>query len=38
MAKGKVKVIAKIYSLNDISRTDERVMKGEARFRVVITI
>gem|GEM_PF-5636784 len=38
MAKGKVKVIAKIYSLNDISRTYKRVMKGEARFRVVITI
>jgi len=38
VAKGKVKVIAETYSLNDISRAYERVLKGEARFRAVIAI
>jgi D-arabinose 1-dehydrogenase-like Zn-dependent alcohol dehydrogenase len=38
VAKGKVKVIAETYSLNDISRAYERVLKGEARFRAVIAM
>ncbi len=36
VAKGKVKVIAETYSLNDISRVYERVANGEVRFRAVI--
>ena len=37
VAKGKVKVIAETYSLNDISRVYDRVASGEVRFRAVIT-
>lgn len=37
VAKGKVKVIAETYSLNDISRVYDRVANGEVRFRAVIT-
>jgi alcohol dehydrogenase len=35
-AKGKVKTIAEIYSLNDISKAYQRVVEGKARFRAVI--
>lgn len=37
VAKGKVKVIAETYSLNDISQVYDRVANGEVRFRAVIT-
>lgn len=37
VAKGKVKVIAETYSLNDISLVYDRVANGEVRFRAVIT-
>jgi D-arabinose 1-dehydrogenase-like Zn-dependent alcohol dehydrogenase len=36
-AKGKVKVIAETYSLEEISRAYERVAEGKVRFRAVIT-
>ncbi|HXW89015.1 MAG TPA: alcohol dehydrogenase catalytic domain-containing protein [Terriglobales bacterium] len=36
-AKGKVKVRAETYKLDEIERAYERVAKGQARFRVVIT-
>lgn len=35
-AKGKVKVLAETYSLNEIGRAYERVVAGEVRFRAVI--
>jgi alcohol dehydrogenase len=35
-AKGKVKVIAEIYKLNEIDRAYERVVSGAVRFRAVI--
>lgn len=36
-AKGKVKVIAETYSLEEIPRAYERVAEGKVRFRAVIT-
>ncbi len=36
-AKGKVKVIAETYRLDEINRAYERVEKGQVRFRAVIT-
>ena len=36
-AKGKVKVIAETYSLDQIGRAYERVVNGAVRFRAVIT-
>ncbi len=35
-AKGKVKVIAETYQLNEIDRAYERVEKGQVRFRAVV--
>lgn len=35
-AKGKVKVMAETYTLDEIDRAYERVAKGEVRFRAVI--
>jgi alcohol dehydrogenase len=35
-AKGKVKIIAETYSLNDINKAYERVVEGKVRFRAVI--
>lgn len=37
VAKGKVKVIAETYSLDEINRAYERVADGQVRFRAVIT-
>ncbi len=37
VAKGKVKVIAETYSLDEINRAYERVAEGQVRFRAVIT-
>ncbi len=37
VAKGKVKVIAETYPLRDIVRAYERVERGQARFRAVVT-
>jgi len=37
-AKGKVKVMAEMYSLDDIGKAYDRVAQGKARFRAVITI
>jgi alcohol dehydrogenase len=36
-ARGKVKVMAETYKLNEIDRAYERVVNGEVRFRAVIT-
>ena len=36
-AKGKVKVMAETYKLNEIDRAYERVANGQVRFRAVIT-
>jgi len=36
-ATGKVKVMAEIYPLQDVVRAYERVEKGQARFRAVLT-
>jgi alcohol dehydrogenase len=36
-AKGKVKVIAETYNLDEIDRAYERVASGQVRFRAVIT-
>lgn len=36
-AKGKVKVMAETYKLDEIDRAYERVAKGQVRFRAVIT-
>lgn len=36
-AKGKVKVVAETYGLDEINRAYERVQKGQVRFRAVIT-
>jgi alcohol dehydrogenase len=36
-AKGKVKVIAETYTLNEIGRAYQRVAEGKVRFRAVIT-
>jgi D-arabinose 1-dehydrogenase-like Zn-dependent alcohol dehydrogenase len=36
VAKGKVKVIAETYKLDEISRVYERVAEGKVRFRAVI--
>jgi D-arabinose 1-dehydrogenase-like Zn-dependent alcohol dehydrogenase len=35
-ARGKVKVMEEIYSLEEIGRAYERVERGEVRFRAVI--
>jgi alcohol dehydrogenase len=35
-AKGKVKVIAETYGLDEITRAYERVAEGKVRFRAVI--
>jgi D-arabinose 1-dehydrogenase-like Zn-dependent alcohol dehydrogenase len=37
-AKGKVKVVAETYKLDDIGTAYDRVAKGKARFRAVITM
>ena len=37
-AKGKVKVVAEMYSLDDIGKAYDRVAEGKARFRAVIKI
>ena len=37
-AKGKVKVMAETYSLDDIGKAYDRVAQGKARFRAVIKI
>ena len=37
VAKGKVKVIAETYSLDEINRAYERVADGQVRFRAVST-
>jgi dehydrogenase len=36
-AKGKVKVIAETYPLNEVTRAYDRVVEGKVRFRAVIT-
>ena len=36
-AKGKVKVIAETYPLNEVARAYDRVAEGKVRFRAVIT-
>ena len=37
-ARGKVKVMAEIYTLEQIGRAYERVARGEVRFRAIVTI
>jgi D-arabinose 1-dehydrogenase-like Zn-dependent alcohol dehydrogenase len=37
-AKGKVKVVAETYKLDDINRAYDRVADGKVRFRAVITM
>jgi len=37
-AKGKVKVIAETYRLDEVQKAYERVEKGQVRFRAVITL
>ena len=37
-AKGKVKVVAETYKLNEITRAYDRVAEGKVRFRAVITM
>ena len=36
-AKGKVKVVAKTYKLDDIGKAYDRVAEGKVRFRTVIS-
>jgi alcohol dehydrogenase len=36
-AKGRVKVIAETYRLDDIGKAYDRVVSGQVRFRAVIT-
>jgi alcohol dehydrogenase len=36
VAKGKVKVIAETFSLDDIAQAYEKVASGDVRFRAVI--
>jgi D-arabinose 1-dehydrogenase-like Zn-dependent alcohol dehydrogenase len=36
-AKGRVKVIAETYALDEIHRAYERVRNGQVRFRAVVT-
>jgi len=36
VAKGKVKVVAETYQLDDVNRAYDRVAQGEVRFRAVI--
>jgi dehydrogenase len=36
-ARGKVKVMAETYKLDEIDRAYERVANGQVRFRAVIT-
>ena len=36
VAKGKVKIIAETFSLDDITQAYEKVSSGSARFRAVI--
>ena len=37
-AKGKVKVVAETYKLDDIAKAYDRVSDGKVRFRAVITM
>jgi alcohol dehydrogenase len=37
-AKGKVKVVAETYKLDDIGKAYDRVADGKVRFRAVITM
>ncbi len=37
VAKGKVKVIAETYPLNEVAKAYDRVAEGKARFRAVVT-
>ena len=37
-AKGKVKVIAETYKLDEIGKAYDRVAKGKVRYRAVITM
>jgi D-arabinose 1-dehydrogenase-like Zn-dependent alcohol dehydrogenase len=37
-AKGKVKVVAETYKLDDIAKAYDRVAEGKVRFRAVITM
>jgi D-arabinose 1-dehydrogenase-like Zn-dependent alcohol dehydrogenase len=37
-AKGKVKVVTEMYSLDEIGKAYDRVAEGKARFRAVIKI
>jgi D-arabinose 1-dehydrogenase-like Zn-dependent alcohol dehydrogenase len=36
VAKGKVKIIAETFSLDDIAQAYEKVASGDVRFRAVI--
>jgi D-arabinose 1-dehydrogenase-like Zn-dependent alcohol dehydrogenase len=38
VAKGKVKVIAETYKLDDAPKAYQRVVEGKARFRAVLTM
>lgn len=38
LAKGKVKVIAETYKLDDIGRAYDRVANGQGRFRAALTV
>jgi len=37
-AKGKVKVMAETYKLDDVAKAYDRVAEGKVRFRAVITM
>ena len=37
-AKGKVRVVAETYKLDDIGKAYDRVAEGKVRFRAVITM
>ncbi|RAP36381.1 alcohol dehydrogenase [Legionella quinlivanii] len=38
VSKGKVKVVAETYSLNEINKAYEKVKNGQVRFRAVVTM
>jgi D-arabinose 1-dehydrogenase-like Zn-dependent alcohol dehydrogenase len=38
VAKGKVKVIAETYKLDEAPKAYQRVVEGKARFRTVLTV
>jgi alcohol dehydrogenase len=38
VAKGKVKVVAETYKLEEIGKADDRVADGKVRFQAVITM